>query len=133
MKNQDKHINEKMRELLNYSGIEKTKTDFTRRVMDKVDKEKRMYPYKRDNTFMHILLAVGLPVIYFIFQALTGNEGFLAGLDITMEFQPYINLFRLLADKLVMDVSTPIVPLGMLAIVLLLLFDRFVLRMYSFK
>lgn len=133
MNNKDIHIDEKTRELLQNTGIERTHAGFTREVMDKVEKEKRLYPYKRDNTLLHILIAVGLPVLYFLFQVLTGSESFLAELDLTLELQPYIRIFQLLADKMFMDFSTPIVPLGILAIVMLLAFDRFILRSLSFK
>lgn len=133
MNNKDTHIDERTRELLKNTGIEKTGPDFTRKVMDRVEKEKRLQPYKQDNTLWHIVMAIGLPVLYFLFQVLTGSESFLADLDLTLELQPYIHLFQLIADKLVMDVSTPIVPLGILAIVMLLAFDRYILRSLSFK
>ena len=133
MKNKNTDIDQKTRELLKSFGIEKTGTDFTRKVMDKVENEKRLYPFKRDNMMFHILLAIGLPVLYFLFQALTGSGNFLAELDLTMELQPYIQLFQLIADKLVTDISTPIVPLGILAIIMLLAFDRLILRSLSFK
>jgi len=132
MKNKDIHIDEKTRELLKNLGVEKAGADFTRKVMDKVEKEKKLHPYKRDNTLLHILIATGIPVLYFFFQALTG-ESYLAELNLSVEFEPYIHLFNLLADKLVMDISTPIVPLGILAIVVLLAFDRLILRSLSFK
>ncbi|MBS3770087.1 MAG: hypothetical protein V5A47_04185 [Bacteroidales bacterium] len=133
MNSKNTHIDERTRELLKNTGVEKTGTDFTRKVMSRVEKEKKLHPYKQDNTLWHILLAVVLPVMYFLYQIFTGSESFLAELDLTLKFQPYIQLFQLLADKLVMDVSTPVVPLGILAIVMLLAFDRFILRSLSFK
>ncbi|MEF8844549.1 MAG: hypothetical protein V5A59_03675 [Bacteroidales bacterium] len=133
MNSKNTHIDERTRELLKNTGVEKTGTDFTRKVMSRVEKEKKLHPYKQDNTLWHILLAVVLPVMYFLYQIFTGSESFLAELDLTLKFQPYIQLFQLLANKLVMDVSTPVVPLGILAIVMLLAFDRFILRSLSFK
>lgn len=133
MNSKNTHIDERTRELLKNTGVEKTGTDFTRKVMSRVEKEKKLHPYKQDNTLWHILLAVVLPVMYFLYQIFTGSESFLAELDLTLKLQPYIQLFQLLADKLVMDVSTPVVPLGILAIVMLLAFDRFILRSLSFK
>lgn len=121
------------RDLLNDSGIEKTSADFTRRVMDRVEKERRLYPYKRDNTLLHILIAIVLPVLYFLIQAFWGGGSIFTDLNLTVDIQPYIQLFHLLTDKLVMDISSPIVPLGLLAIVLLLAFDRLILRSLSFK
>ena len=133
MKNKDIYIDNKTRELLKNTGIERTRPDFTRKVMDKVEIEKRLYPYKRDNTLLHVLLAIIVPVLYVFFQALTGAESYLSELNFTLELQPYIHLFKLITDNLVMDFSTPIVPLGILAIVMLLAFDRFILRSLSFK
>lgn len=133
MNSKNTHIDERTRELLKNNGVEKTGPDFTRKVMSRVEMEKKLHPYKQDNTLWHILLAVVLPVMYFSYQIFTGSESFLAELDITLRVQPYIQLFQLLADKLVMDISTPLVPLGILAIVMLLAFDRFILRSLSFK
>ncbi len=133
MNSKNTHIDERTRELLKHTGVEKTGPDFTRKVMSRVEKEKKLHPYKQDNNLWHILLAVVLPVMYFFYQIFTGSESFLAELDLTLKLQPYIQLFQLLADKLVMDVSTPVVPLGILAIVMLLAFDRFILRSLSFK
>ncbi|MFW5916688.1 MAG: hypothetical protein ACOCTM_04360 [Bacteroidota bacterium] len=132
MNTNDKHIDEKIQHLLNNTGLEKAPPGFTRKVMDQVEIEKRLHPYKRDNTFVNILIAIGLPVLYFVFRELTGTS-FLAELDLTIELQPYIHLFQLMADKLVMDITTPVVPFGILAVVMLLAFDRVILRSLSLK
>ena len=133
MKDEDIYMDRRTRELMKISGFKKTREGFTRSVMDKLEKEKRLYPYKKDNTLMHVLLAVGLPILYFLYKILAGGESFFTGLDLTKEFQPYIQLFHLISDKLIGDISSPIVPLGIFAIVLLLVFDRLILRSFSFK
>jgi len=121
------------REWMKASGREKPSEGFTRLVMEKVETKKRLYPYKKDNNIWHYILAVGLPLAYLAYRYFSGSATLPAGASLQHEVQPYVHIFQLILEKVSLDMSTPIVPLGIGAIVLLLAFDRFILRSFSFS
>ena len=121
----------KTREWMNESGLERPSDDFTRRVMGQVEVRKRIYPYKKESSVWQILMAVILPVAYFVYRYMTGAPIMPGGFSLQQEMQPYLRVFQLLFDKMAIDFSTPIVPLGIVAIVALLAFDRLILRSLS--
>lgn len=121
------------REWMKESGMEKPSEGFTRLVMEKVETKKRLYPYKKDTNIWHYILAVGLPLVYLAYRYFSGSGTLPAGINLHQEVQPYVRIFHLILEKVTLDMSTPIVPLGIGAIVLLLAFDRFILRSFSFS
>jgi len=121
------------REWMKASGKEKPSEGFTRLVMEKVETKKRLYPYKKDNNVWHYILAVGLPLIYLVYRYFSGSGTLPAEVNLQQEVQPYVHIFQLMLEKVTLDMSAPIVPLGIGAIVLLLAFDRFILRSISFS
>jgi hypothetical protein len=121
------------REWMNDSGMEKPSGNFTRLVMEKVEMKKHLYPYKKDNNLWHYILAVGLLLLYVGYRYFSGQQLLPAGIDLYNEIQPYIGMLQLLFERVAFDMTTPIVPLGIGAIVLLLTFDQFILRSLSFN
>ena len=133
MNRQEINPDDRTRKWLNESGLERPSDDFTQRVMAQVEVRKKIYPYKRDSNLWQILLAVVLPVAYFVYRYATGASILPGGISLQQEVQPYVHVFQLLLERITLDFSTPIVPLGIIAIVALLAFDRLILRSLSLK
>jgi len=133
MKNLHTDPEKQTREWMKESGLEKPSDSFTQLVMEKVETKKRLYPYKKDSNIWNYILGVGLPLAYLLYQYFSGSASLPAGATLQHEVQPYIHVFQLILEKVSIDMSTPIVPLGMGAIVLLLAFDRIILRPFSFN
>ena len=75
----------------------------------------------------------GLAPDYLVYRYFSGSGTLPAEVNLQQEVQPYVHIFQLMLEKVTLDMSAPIVPLGIGAIVLLLAFDRFILRSISFS
>ncbi len=129
MKINDSHIDEKTKKLFQETGFDKPSEDFTFNVMKDVEKEKNYGKSAGDNLWQ-ILLAVGLPVIYFLAQFLRGEANTINEVLQGLKSSSYIEFIRILYDSIIQDISlSPIVYLGIIAILLLLMFDRVILRL----
>lgn len=132
-KQKQNDLDKSTRQWMNESGLEEPSLDFTRQVMEQVEKKPRLYPYKRGGNLFNILVAVLIPAAYFIYNFMTLGSPLPGGFSLQTEMQPYIRVFQLVVEKLALDMSTPLVPLGIIAIVALLAFDRLILRSLSFN
>jgi len=132
-KQQNNDLDKSTRQWMNESGLEKPSRDFTKQVMEQVEKKPRLYPYKRGGNLLNILMAVLIPIAYFIYNYMTGGSVLPVGFSLQTEMQPYVRVFQLVVEKLAVDMSTPLVPLGIIAIVALLAFDRLIFRSVSYN
>jgi len=132
-KQKQNDLDKRTRQWMNESGLEQPSMAFTKQVMEQVEKKPRLYPYKRGGNLFNILMAVLIPVAYFSYNYMTGGSLLPGGFNLQTEMQPYVRVFQLVVEKLALDMSTPLVPLGMIAIVALLAFDRLILRSLSFN
>lgn len=121
------------RQWIKQAGKEKPSMDFTKRVMEKVELKPGFYPGTRGGNLFNILVAVIVPIAYLIYTYLSSGSLLPGGLSLQTEVEPYVRVFQLVVEKLALDMSTPLVPLGIIAIIALLAFDRLILRSLSFN
>lgn len=132
MNTNDNDLDKNTRKWMNESGLERPHPDFTHRVMEQVEARKKRSSLRSNGNIWNILLAVLLPLAYFGYSYNTGG-GVAGGFSLQTELQPYIRVFQLIVEKLAIDMSAPLVPLGIAAIVALLAFDRLILRSLSYN
>jgi hypothetical protein len=125
-------LDKNTRKWMSESGLEKPDSGFTHRVMEQVEARKKRSPIRSNGNIWHILLAVLVPLAYFGYSYNAGG-GVVGGLSLQTELQPYIRVFELVVERLAIDMSAPLVPLGIAAIVALLAFDRLILRSLSYS
>ena len=124
-------LDKSTRRWMGETGLEKPSADFTKLVMEQVEKKPRLYPYKRGGNLFNTLLAVLVPIAYFAYNYMSGGSLLPGGFNLQTEAQPYVRVFQIVVEKMALDMSTPLVPLGIIAIVALLAFDRLILRSLS--
>lgn len=130
----DKNIDKRTRELFQQTGFEKPSGNFTAEVMRKVKKEK-VYGKPKYENLWQTLLAAGLPSLYFLYRYLTGKIDFIDELISGIKSSNYFKFAELISDTFIYDISmSPAVILGLLSIILLLVFDRIIIKLlYSNK
>ena len=126
-------LDESTRQWINEAGKEKPSVDFTKRVMEKVELKPRLYPVRSGGNLFNILLAVMVPIAYLIYTYWSSGSLLPGGFSLQAEAEPYIRVFQLVVERLALDMAAPLVPLGIIAIVALLAFDRLILRSFSFN
>ncbi len=125
-------LDQQTRQWMQQTGLDQPAGDFTQRVMQGVEMQKRLAHLKdKRSNIWNILLAVIVPAAYFFYRYMSGAPLLPGGFNLQTELQPYINIFQLLFSKITLDLSAPIVPLGILAIITLLVFDRLIIRSLS--
>lgn len=128
----DHQLDQQTRQWMQQTGLDQPAADFTQRVMQGVALNKKLSPLKdKRSNIWNILLAVIVPAAYFFYRYMSGAPLVPGGINLQTEIQPYINIFQLLFSKITVDFSAPIVPLGILAIITLLIFDRLIIRSLS--
>ena len=130
MRLNDKDMERKTREYLKQTTLESPPSDFTAQVMNKVEKEKVYGKNWKENNLWQILIAVGLPLLYFAIQYAMGDAQVLRELINDFASSSYFSYLKVFSDSIIQDVTvSPIVFLGIIAIVILLAFDKFVIKM----
>ncbi|MFP4526278.1 MAG: hypothetical protein ACLFNL_07810 [Bacteroidales bacterium] len=128
MSTHDENIDKRTRELFQKTGFEKPSGNFTSEVMKKVRKE-RIYGKSTYENLWQILLAAGLPLLYFLYRYLTGKINFIDELITGIKASNYFKFADLIADTFIYDISmSPAVLIGIISIVLLLVFDKIILK-----
>ena len=132
MKINDAHMDENTRKIFKSLDQDQPQQSFTYDVMKKVEKE-RVYGNWFGDNLWQIVLAVGLPLLYFLFQFLTSGSQSYSQLILSITNSSYFDFIRILSDKLLQDVTlSPFVFMGFVAILLLLVFDRLIIRLLHF-
>jgi hypothetical protein len=134
MKINDSHIDENTRKLFQKTDLDSPSKTFTYDVMKNLEKEK-VYGKNLPDYLWQVILAVGLPVLYFLFQYLTNGSEAFSKIIIGIKTSQYLDFINVISEKILEDVSlSPLVFMGIIAILLLLAFDRIILKMlHSYK
>ncbi|MFO8235426.1 MAG: hypothetical protein R6U04_08495 [Bacteroidales bacterium] len=134
MSNKENHIDNRTRKLFQETEFEKPSVEFPKGVMEKLEKEK-VYGKPQYENIWQIAIAVGLPALYFLYSYLTGKVGFINEMVVGIKSSSYFKFIDILSENLLHDISlsTPVL-IGIISIVLLLTFDRVILKLlYSYN
>jgi len=138
MNRNNPEIDKKTKKFIQQTSLDSPGEDFTSIVMKRVEKEKVYGINKRENNAWQIIMAISIPIAYFVFQYLT-NKGEATFTQIIKELETttYFSFIKTFSETLINDISfSPFIYMSILAIATLVIFDRFVIKLlhnYSHK
>ena len=138
MNRNNPEIDNKTKKFIQQTSLDSPDENFTSNVMKRIEKEKVYGINKRDGKVWQIIMAVAIPIAYFVFQYLT-NKGETTFVQIIKELETttYFSFIKTFSETLINDISfSPFVYMSILAIATLVIFDRFVVKLlhdYSHK
>jgi len=138
MNRNNPEIDKKTKKFIQQTSLDSPGEDFTSIVMKRVEKEKVYGINKRENNAWQIIMAISIPIAYFVFQYLT-NKGEATFTQIIKELETttYFSFIKTFSETLINDISfSPFIYMSILAIATLVIFDRFIVKLlhnYSHK
>jgi len=138
MNRNNPEIDKNTKKFIQQTSLDSPGENFTSNVMKRVEKEKVYGINKRENNAWQIIMAVAIPIAYFVFQYLT-NKGEATFTQIIKELETttYFSFIKTFSETLINDISfSPFIYMSILAIATLVIFDRFVVKLlhnYSHK
>jgi|GEM_PF-1813617 len=138
MNRDNPEIDKKTKKFIQQTSLDSPGEDFTSNVMKRVEKEKVYGINKRDSNVWQIIMAIALPITYFVFQYLTNKgEATITQMIKDLEITTYFSFIETFSETLINDISfSPFIYMSILAIATLVIFDRFVVKLlhnYSHK
>jgi len=138
MNRDNPEIDKKTKKFIQQTSLDSPGEDFTSNVMKRVEKEKVYGINKRDSNVWQIIMAIALPITYFVFQYLTNKgEATITQMIKDLETTTYFSFIETFSETLINDISfSPFIYMSILAIATLVIFDRFVVKLlhnYSHK
>jgi len=138
MNRNNPEIDQKTKKFIQQTSLDSPGEDFTSNVMKRIEEEKVYGINKRDNNLWQIIMAVALPIAYFVFQYLTNKgEAKITQIIRDLETNSYLGFIQTFSETLINDISfSPFIYMSILAIATLVIFDRFVVKLlhnYSHK
>ena len=138
MNRNNPEIDKKTKKFIQQTSLDSPGEDFTSNVMKRVEKEKVYGINKRENNAWQIIMAVTIPIAYFVFQYLTNKgEATLTQIIKELETTTYFSFIKTFSETLINDISfSPFIYMSIFAIATLVIFDRFIVKLlhdYSHK
>jgi len=138
MNRNNPEIDKKTKKFIRQTSLDSPGEDFTSNVMKRIEKEKVYGINKQDGKVWQIIMAVAIPIAYFVFQYLTNKgEATLTQIIKELETTTYFSFIKTFSETLINDISfSPFIYMSIFAIATLVIFDRFIVKLlhdYSHK
>jgi len=130
MKRNTTDIDKKTREFVKQTALNSPGRDFTTNVMRQIEQEKVYGINRKDNNLLPILIAIILPLAYFVYQHFTNKgESFITTLMADFQQNTQFEFIKTFSERIIHQISvSPLIFMSILAIAILIAFDRLIIR-----